>query len=31
MAMNIYVCSVCGYTYDEAKGIPESGIAAGTK
>jgi rubredoxin len=25
-----YVCSVCGYTYDEAKGIPEAGIAPGT-
>lgn len=25
-----YVCSVCGYIYDEAKGIPESGIPAGT-
>ncbi|HHZ16685.1 MAG TPA: rubredoxin [Clostridia bacterium] len=26
-----YVCSVCGYVYDEAAGIPEDGIAAGTK
>ncbi|MGI6732134.1 MAG: rubredoxin [Anaerovoracaceae bacterium] len=25
-----YVCSICGYVYDEAKGIPESGISAGT-
>ena len=25
-----YVCSVCGYVYDEAKGIPEAGIAPGT-
>ena len=25
-----YVCTVCGYTYDEAKGIPEAGIAPGT-
>jgi rubredoxin len=25
-----YVCSVCGYVYDEAKGIPEEGIAPGT-
>lgn len=31
MSNNVYVCSVCGYTYDEAKGIPEAGIAAGTK
>lgn len=29
--MGKYVCSVCGYTYDEAKGIPEAGIAPGTK
>jgi len=26
-----YVCSVCGYIYDEAKGISEAGIAPGTK
>lgn len=25
-----YVCSVCGFVYDEAKGIPEAGIAPGT-
>ena len=25
-----YVCSVCGYIHDEAKGIPEEGIASGT-
>ena len=24
------VCSVCSYTYDEAKGIPEAGIAPDT-
>jgi rubredoxin len=29
--MSKYVCSVCGYIYDEAKGIPEAGIAPGTK
>ena len=29
--MRTYVCSVCGYVYDEAKGIPEAGIAPGTK
>ncbi len=28
--MSQYVCSVCGYIYDEAKGIPDSGIAPGT-
>ncbi len=26
-----YVCSVCGYTYDEEKGDPDVGIAPGTK
>ncbi len=26
-----YVCSVCGYVYDEALGIPDAGIAKGTK
>ena len=25
-----YVCSVCGWEYDEAKGYPEGGIAPGT-
>lgn len=28
--MKQYVCAVCGYVYDEAKGIPEAGIAPGT-
>lgn len=26
-----YVCTVCGYIYDESKGSPEKGIAPGTK
>jgi ABC-2 type transport system permease protein len=26
-----YVCTVCGFAYDEANGIPEAGIAPGTK
>ena len=26
-----YVCSVCGFIYDEAKGIPDAGMAAGTR
>ena len=26
-----YVCSVCGFVYDEAKGIPEAGIVSGTR
>ena len=29
--MRKYVCIVCGYVYDEAKGIPEAGIAPGTR
>lgn len=28
--MKKYVCTVCGYVYDEAAGIPDSGIAPGT-
>lgn len=27
----IYVCQICGYEYDEAKGDPDSGVAPGTK
>jgi len=26
-----YECNACGYIYDEAEGIPEDGIAPGTK
>jgi rubredoxin len=29
--MKKYVCSICGYIYDEAKGCPDQGIAPGTK
>ena len=29
--MKQMVCSVCGYIYDEAKGIPEAGVAPGTR
>ena len=28
--MKQYVCSVCGFIYDEAAGIPKDGIAPGT-
>ena len=28
--MKQFVCSVCGFIYDEAAGIPEDGIAPGT-
>ena len=31
ISMEKYVCSVCGYIYDEASGIPEAGIAPGTR
>lgn len=27
----IYVCSVCGYTYDPAEGDPNADIPAGTE
>lgn len=26
-----YVCTICGYIYDEARGIPDAGISPGTK
>lgn len=26
-----YVCSICGYVYDEAAGIPAAGIGPGTR
>jgi rubredoxin len=26
-----YTCTICGYTYDPAKGDPDSGIAPGTR
>lgn len=29
--MKKYVCDVCGYEYDEAKGELDNGIAPGTK
>lgn len=29
--MRKWECVVCGFIYDEAEGIPEDGIAAGTK
>lgn len=29
--MEKYICKVCGYVYNEADGIPELGIAPGTK
>ena len=29
--MEKYICTVCGYIYDEAVGDPDNGIEAGTK
>ena len=29
--MSKYTCSICGYVYDEGKGIPSDGIPEGTK
>lgn len=29
--MSKYKCAICGFIYDEAKGIPEAGIAPGTR
>ena len=29
--MKRFVCSVCGYIYDPAKGDPDGGIAPGTR
>jgi len=26
-----YVCEICGWVYDEEVGVPEKGIAPGTK
>ncbi len=28
--MDTYVCTVCGYVYDPAKGDPENGVVPGT-
>lgn len=25
-----YICDLCGYEYDEAKGDPDAGVAPGT-
>lgn len=29
--MSEYICNICGYVYDEEKGIEETGVKAGTK
>ncbi len=30
MAYRKFECVICGFTYDEEKGLPEEGIAPGT-
>lgn len=29
--MKVWMCLICGFLYEEAKGLPEEGIAPGTK
>lgn len=29
--MRVYLCMVCGFEYSEADGLPDKGIAPGTK
>ena len=29
--MKVWQCIVCGFIYDEAQGLPEDGIAPGTR
>ncbi len=29
--MKVWQCIICGFIYDEAKGLPEEGIKAGTR
>ena len=29
--MKVYMCVICGFLYEEAKGLPEQGIAPGTR
>lgn len=31
MELQKWICVICGYIYDEAAGMPEHGIAAGTR
>ena len=31
MSYNILECMVCGFIYDEGKGLPKEGIPAGTR
>ena len=29
--LKVYMCVICGFVYDEAAGLPEEGIAPGTR
>lgn len=29
--MKAYMCVICGFVYDEAKGLPDQGIVPGTQ
>lgn len=31
LPMRTYMCVICGFIYDEAKGLPDEGIAPGTR
>jgi rubredoxin len=31
IAYKTYMCLICGFIYDEVQGLPEEGIAAGTR
>lgn len=31
MSFNKYECDICGFIYDEEQGLPNEGIAPGTK
>jgi rubredoxin len=31
VAFRTWMCVVCGFIYDEAKGLPDEGIAPGTR
>jgi len=30
-AMKTWMCLICGWIYDEAAGVPDDGVAAGTR
>ena len=29
--MKVYMCVICGFLYEEEKGLPEHGLTAGTR